>query len=93
MIGMSMVFQAEIIIRQTDKTCKKKHVTMEQHYFSTDSSGKPRFFDNPNKAFIEALFNCFDGYLIQPGIVAWDSFNSYDKDSRRNEKKKALKEK
>ena len=88
---MSMVFQVEIIVRQTDKTCKKKHVAIEQHYFSTDYDNKPRFFDNPNKAFIEALFNCFDGYLIQPGIVAWDSFNSYDRNVREDRKKKALK--
>lgn len=88
---MSNVFQVEIIMRSTDKTCKSKHAVIEQRFFSADLSGKPRFFDSPSKAFIEALFNCFDGYLIQPGIVAWDSFNSYDRDERKKQKKKVLK--
>ena len=85
---MSIVFQVEIIIRQTDKTSKNKHAVVEQRFFSTDLVGTPRYFDNPNKAFVEALFNVYDAYLIQPGIVAWDSLNSYDRDSRKEKRDK-----
>jgi len=88
---MSLVFNVEIIVKQFDKTAKKKHVVYEQRFSSADSNGKTRFFDNPNNAFVDALFNCFDGHLIQPGIIAWESFNSYDKSFRESEKKKVLK--